>query len=137
MSIESIRQINDVLWVAGNVLALVVFLLATTAAILYPLFFNVRVTTAGRVISRAILSVAAFSALAVIGLFFDSSVGWNEYPAHVEDWRPSVRFVIYLFIVFSFGSLVRLLVARRFWPDTLRTAPRDHSGLERRTPDGS
>lgn len=121
--LEFIHNINTFLWVSGNLVAASIFVSALVFAIAYPILFNPGLTTAGKLIWRAIFSVGGFGFLAVIGTFIDGRVEWFELPPDVDPWRPLVRVVIYGFIAYTFGSLVVLLFLRRFAPERLRTAP--------------
>lgn len=110
-------------WVLGNLVALGIFFSAAVFAVLYPILYNIRVTTVGPHIWRAILSVAGFGFLVVIGLFVDSRVDWWQMPEDVAWWRPLLRLVIYGLIAYSFTSLSVVLIVRRFWPHRLKTRP--------------
>jgi hypothetical protein len=115
--------LNTVLWVVGNVVALSIFLSALLFAIVYPILFNPSLTTAGKLIWRAIFSVGGFGLLAVIGIFIDGRVPWNEMPDDVDPLRPVVRFIVFGFIAYSYASLVGLLVLRRFFPGKIKVVP--------------
>lgn len=116
-------EFNTFVWVLGNIIAFTVFIAALVFAVLYPILFDVNLTTAGRMIWRAILSVAGFGFLVVLGIFVDGRAEWFEFPDSVAWWRPLVRLIIYGFIGYTFTSLVVLLLVRRFKPGILKTAP--------------
>ncbi len=123
MDVSGLLEFSTVVWVLGNLVALGIFFSAGTFAVLYPLLFNIRVTTVGPHIWRAILSVAGFGVLAVLGLFVDGRVNWWEMPTDVAWWRPLLRLAIYGLIAYSFTSLSVVLIMRRFWPHRLKTKP--------------
>lgn len=127
---DFLTTVNTVLWVAGNLIGLSIFLSALIFALAYPILFNPALTTAGKRIWRAIFSVGGFGLLAVIGTFIDGRVPWTEMPADVDAWRPIVRIVIYGFIGYSYASLVGLLVLRRFFPNRIKITPETAHLLE-------
>lgn len=115
--------VNQILWVAGNVVGLLIFVSALIFSVAYPLLFKFRETTAGPKIWQAILSTAGFGLLAFLGIFVDGRVPAWELPMDVAWWRPLVRLIVYGFIGYSYGSLVWLLVVRRWFPKKIKTAP--------------
>ena len=123
MNLDGAIGFNTFFWVAGNLVAASVFVSSLLFSVLYPILFNPSLTSAGKLIWRAILSIAGFGLLVVTGLFIDGQVEWWQMPADIAWWRPVTRLAVYLLIAYTFASLVWLLIARRFWPHTLRTAP--------------
>ena len=120
---DALAVYNTIAWVTSNILVLTIFVSATAFVILYPLFFRFEATTAGILIWRAVLSFALIAALSVIGLFVDGRVDWWVLPIDVAWWRPTVRLVVFGFIAYTFGSLVGLVIVRRFWPSRVKIHP--------------
>lgn len=121
--------VNHILWVAGNIIILLIFVAALSFAIIYPLLFNPKLTTGGRLVWRAIFSVAGIGLMVVIGLFVDGRSEWWELPPNILWWRPALRVLVYGYVAYSFGSLVALLFVRRFWPKQVEVAPEVESTL--------
>lgn len=131
---DGLSILNDVLWVAGNIVGLLIFFAATAFSILYWVWFDPRLTTAGRLIHQAILSVAGFGLLTVLGIFINGATDWFDRPGYVEWWRPFVRFAIYALIAYTFSRLVRLLYLRKFHPERIKTAPNEATLVRPRRP---
>lgn len=117
--------VNAIAWVAGNIVVLVIAISASAFVLLYPLLFEFEKTTAGLLIWRAVLSLALLGGLVCLGIFVDGRVPWWQYPGDVVGWRPLLRLAVYGFIAYTFASLVALLVIRRWWPDKVKTAPKE------------
>lgn len=122
---EWLTGYNQVAWVIGNITVLAIFATALTFVIVYPILFNPMLTTAGRLIWRLVISFLGLGFLAVLGVFVDGRVSWLMFPPDVAWWRPTIRAAIYLFVAYSFMSLVGLLFTRRFHPERVRRAPDD------------
>lgn len=114
---------NTFVWVLSNLVLATVFVASVAFAVGYPLLFKIS-TTGGWRIWRAILSIAGFGLLSVIGIFVDPATGsWLELPEGIAWWRPVVRLIIFALIAQSFASLVIYLVQRRFFPQKLQLPP--------------
>lgn len=129
---DALTAFNTFCWVTANVEVFVVFTASLLFSILYPILFNPSLTTGGKLIWRAILSVAAFGLLVCIGIFIDGRVEWWQYPGDVIWWRPFIRLAVYSFIGESFVSLVVLLILRRVRPEAIKVAPEDSLNLRPR-----
>jgi hypothetical protein len=125
VQLTGLLEWNTILWVVGNLTALSIAVSALAFSVLYRLFFNPRLTSAGASIERAVFSVAGFGVLAVIGLFLDGSVDWWILPEHTAWWRPTLRMVVYGYIAYAFGHLVYTLVVYRFFPRRVKARPFD------------
>jgi hypothetical protein len=105
---------NTFIWIVSNILVFAIFVSAAIFGVAYPLLFKIE-TTGGWRIWRAILSIAGFGFLSVIGTFIDpQTTPWWALPPSVDWWRPVVRFVIFGVVAQSFISLVIYLLQRRF-----------------------
>lgn len=114
---------EDALWVGGNILGLLIFFSAAIFSVLYRIWFDPRTTTAGYLIGQAILAVAGFGLLTVLGVFVNGATDWWDRPGYVEWWRPGIRLIIYALIAYTFARLVVLLYLRKFRPERLKTRP--------------
>jgi len=124
-SSPEVEAYNHVMWVIGNLTVALIFVCALTFVVVYPVLFNPMLTTAGRLIWRLVISFLGLGFLAVLGVFVDGQVDWTMFPPDVSWWRPTIRFFIYAFVAYSFGSLIGLLFTRRFHPERVRRAPDD------------
>lgn len=120
MDLRGALEVNTWIWVAGNMVLTVILLVAVLTAVLYPIFFNPRLTSAGTRIWFTFGAIALFSLSAFLGIFIDGSVDWRTLPPFVDWWRPAFRLAVYLTVAFTFGSLLELLIRRRFFPDSVR-----------------
>lgn len=123
--IDGMTAINPVLWVLSNMLLAISFAGSFIFAVLYTVLGNPTATTAGIRIRRAFFSIAGLGLLSFLGIFIDGQVPWTQMPETVGLWRPVVRFAVYAFVSYSVVSLIHLVIARRFFPERLRTAPDD------------
>jgi len=96
-------------------------------AIAYPILFDPRATTAGRLILNFVGSLIGIVGLVFIAVFIDPRAGglWFEFPGDVLWWRPAVRFLAYAYVAYSLTGLVALLWMRKFRPQRLHTAPEE------------
>lgn len=129
---ELFTNFNEVAWVMSNIILAGVCFSSILFVIAYTILFNPRATTAGLLVRRAVLSIAGMAFLFVLGIFVDGRAEWYEYPEGIAPWRPVLRLAIYLFVAYSFTSLVVLLFQRKFAPHVLHTAPDEWTVKPRR-----
>lgn len=125
-------DINTVFWVAANYAGLVVFIASGLFTILYIIFWNPRVTTAGWLIWSAFLAITLFGLNQVLGVWVDGRTSVYELPTDVAWWRPVVRLIAMGVVAYTFARLVTFVVVRRFWPDRVKIAPPEEHTLEPR-----
>jgi hypothetical protein len=117
---------NETLWVLSNVLVGYVAFALLVFAIAYPILFDPRATTAGRVVLRFIGSLVGVVGLSVVAVFIDPQVvPWWEIPPGLEWWRAPLRLIVFLYVAYSVTALVGVLVVRKFRPGKIQTAPED------------
>jgi hypothetical protein len=119
----TLEALNSWIWVASNILVFAVFVGAALFSIGYPLLFKIQ-TTGGWRMWRAILSIAGFGFLSVLGVFVDpETTPWWQLPPSVIWWRPIVRLLVFGVVAHSFASLCAYLLQRRFAPNRLVIRP--------------
>lgn len=120
-----IDLINQVAWVAANILLGYTSIALLVFVVLYYTLFDPRATTGGTLIFRFMLSLVGVIGIVFIGMYFDPSSDSLEfsYPNDVEVWRPGLRLIVYGYVAFTITSLAVLLVKRKWFPNRVKTAP--------------
>lgn len=131
---EFVDVVNGFAWVFGNFVLGVSTFLLIVFVIAYPILFDPRATTVGRYLLRFLFGLVGVVGLVFIGTFVDPRYPWYEYPPDIVVWRPIFRAVVYAFMFYGLVSLSVLLVARKWFPDKMRSAPEDTLNLRLRAP---
>jgi len=122
-----IDAFNTFFWVGSNILVGYIAVVLVVFALAYPILFDPRATTAGKLILRFVTSLIGVMSLVAISVFIDPRAGgeWFMYPPAIADWRPIVRFAAYAYVSYAMTSLVVLLWYRKFRPQKIQTAPNE------------
>lgn len=120
-----IELLNTFFWVGSNILVGYIAVVLVIFAVAYPVLFDPRATTAGKLILRFVTSLIGVMSLVAISVFVDPRAGgeWFAYPPDIAPWRPVVRFAAYAYVAYAMSSLVVLLWFRKYRPAQLQTAP--------------
>lgn len=124
--IQFINDINPALWIAANVVLAYVALALMVFVTMYYALFDPKATTGGRLIFRFMLSLIGVIGLVFVSIYIDPAPDseWFNYPGdRVDFWRPIVRLGIYSYVAFTITSLAILLVRRKWFPRSIKTAP--------------
>lgn len=118
-----VNTVNTWIWVISNILIFLVFISAGFFSLGYPLLFKIE-TTGGWRLWRAILSIAGFGLLSVLGTYVDpQGAPWWALPPGIAWWRPVIRLAVFALVSLSFASLAAYLIQRRFFTSKLKIRP--------------
>lgn len=117
---DSLEEYNAVLGFISNIVVGLTYLAGLLFVILYSALFNPSRTTAGRLVRQTVISLLGLALPPVLHIWFTGD----------EWWWPTLRLIIYVFVAYSFGSLVWLVIVRRFFPRWVKTAPNSDDWLE-------
>ena len=122
-----IESFNQVAWVLANIILAYTALALVVFVVMYYALFDPKATTGGRLIFRFMVSLVGVIGLLYLGIFVDPAPDreWFLYPDGVEPWRPTLRVLIYGYVAFTITSLAVLLVRRKWFPHSVKTAPSD------------
>ncbi len=107
-----IEYINPALWIVAN-LQLVYLSGALVAWVAgYGLGFRWWTTPAGRQVFAFTASLLGVVGLVFIGTFVNPQRPWWEAPPEVFEWRPILRYAVYLAVSITLTRMVASLVQR-------------------------
>lgn len=115
--------LNNITWIGANLFIAYIALVVILFVIMYYIFFDPKATTAGKMIFRFMMSLVGVIVLVFIGIFIDPSAGNGPFgnpSAHVDWWRPALRFVIYGYVAWTITSLAIALILRKWFPEKVK-----------------
>lgn len=113
---------NAFAWILSNVLVGIIAVLVVIFVFVYVTLWDPGATTGGKLIFRFMVSLIGVIGLVAISLFLDPVSGreWYSYSGDTLWWRPTVRLLVYAYVVIKVVQLIVFLIRRKFWPHTIK-----------------